>query len=70
MKYLLYVILTVSFFVFSFNTHSKLAYRLTSDVVYLYLAGLLRPDFRTINRFRQEHLGLLQGLFVPIVRRS
>jgi len=27
-----------------------------------------RPDFRTINRFRKEHLGLLPGLFVQIVR--
>jgi len=46
----------------------KLAHRLASDVAYLYLAGMQRPDFRTINRFRQEHLGLLQGLFVQIVR--
>jgi len=46
----------------------KLAHRLQSDVAYMYLAGMQRPDFRTINRFRQEHLPLLQGLFVQIVR--
>jgi len=46
----------------------KIAHRLANDVAYMYLAGMQRPDFRTINRFRQEHLGLLQGLFVQIVR--
>ena len=46
----------------------KIAHRLQSDLAYMYLAGMQRPDFRTINRFRQEHLILLQGLFVQIVR--
>lgn len=46
----------------------RIAYRLKSDVAYMYLAGMQRPDFRTINRFRQEHLVLLQDLFVQIVR--
>jgi transposase len=46
----------------------KIAHRLANDVAYMYLAGMQRPDFRTINRFRQEHLVLLQGLFVQIVR--
>jgi hypothetical protein len=35
----------------------------------MYLAGMQQPDFRTINRFRKDHLGLLHGLFVQIVRR-
>jgi len=46
----------------------KLAHRLRSDVASMYLAGMQTPDFRTINRFRKDHLGLVQGLFVQIVR--
>jgi transposase len=46
----------------------KLAHRLQSDVAYMYLAGMQTPNFRTINRFRKDHLALLHGLFVQIVR--
>jgi len=46
----------------------KLAHRLQSDVAYRYLSGMQRPDFRTINRFRKDHLEVLSGLFVQIVR--
>jgi transposase len=46
----------------------KLAHRLSNDVAYMYLSGMQRPDFRTINRFRTEHQKVLHGLFVQIVR--
>jgi transposase len=46
----------------------KLAYRLQSDVAYMYLSGMQTPDFRTINRFRKDHLELLPGIFVQMVR--
>ena len=36
----------------------KLAHRLQRDVASRYLAGMQPPDFRTINRFRKEHLVL------------
>lgn len=45
-----------------------LAQKLTSDVAYMYLAGMQRPDFRTICRFRKDHIDLLHGLFVQVVR--
>jgi transposase len=45
-----------------------LANRTGSDVAYMYLAGMQRPDFRTINRFRKDNIGVLKGLFVQIVR--
>jgi transposase len=45
-----------------------LASRTGSDVAYMYLAGMQRPDFRTINRFRKDNIGVLKGLFVQIVR--
>lgn len=64
------LLLKVLFYGYAMGERSsrKLAHRLASDVAYMYLAGMQRPDFRTINRFRQEHLGLLPGLFVQIVR--
>lgn len=46
----------------------KLAHRLESDLAYMYLAGHQRPDFRTINRFRKDHVDLLGELFGEIVR--
>src|SRR5208283_5969916 len=42
--------------------------RLESDLAYMYLAGHQVPDFRTINRFRKDHLDLLKELFGQIVR--
>ncbi len=46
----------------------KMGSRLESDLAYMYLAGHQVPDFRTINRFRQDHLDLLKELFGQIVR--
>ena len=31
------------------------------------VTGMQRPDFRTINAFRQRHLPALQGLFVQVL---
>jgi len=45
-----------------------LAHRLKSDVAYMYLSALQQPDFRTLNRFRKENMGLLKNLFIQIVR--
>ena len=43
------------------------AKRIKYDIRYQYFAGDLRPDFRTINRFRQENLDLLGIYFARIV---
>jgi len=37
------------------------------DVRYRYFCGSLRPDFRTINRFRKDHIDLLGDYFAQIV---
>jgi hypothetical protein len=34
----------------------------------MYLSEMYRPDFRTINDFRKNHLSLIEGYFVEIVR--
>ena len=46
----------------------KIAGRCESDTAYMYLGEMYRPDFRTINDFRKNHLGEIEGYFVEIVR--
>lgn len=41
--------------------------RIKYDIRYQYFTGSLRPDFRTINRFRAENLDLLGEYFARIV---
>lgn len=38
------------------------------NVVYMYLAGLLQPDFRTISDFRKNNLELVKSSFQEVVR--
>jgi len=45
----------------------KIAQRLESDMVYLHISGLQRPDFRTISDFRKNHLPLFKSLFKRVV---
>lgn len=45
----------------------KIAQRLESDLVYLHISGLQRPDFRTISDFRKNHLPLFKSLFKRVV---
>lgn len=43
------------------------AKRVRYDVRYRFFAGQLRPDFRTLNRFRRAHVDLLSGYFAELV---
>ncbi len=45
-----------------------IAAKLVDDVALRLLAAGNRPDFRTINRFRQQHLETFSKLFVEVVR--
>jgi transposase len=45
----------------------EVAKKVRYDIRYQYFAGSLRPDFRTINRFRLDNLDLLGGYFAQIV---
>ena len=45
-----------------------LAHRMTSDVAYMYLGAMQKPDFRTINRFRKDNIDLIKNFFVQIVQ--
>ncbi len=46
----------------------KIAAKLVDDVALRLLAAGNRPDFRTINRFRQQHLETFSKLFVKVVQ--
>jgi transposase len=45
----------------------EVAKRVRYDVRYRFFSGHLRPDFRTLNRFRQTHVDLLAGYFAELV---
>jgi transposase len=46
----------------------RIAARCETDTAYMYLSELYQPDFRTINDFRKNHLAVIEGYFVEIVR--
>jgi transposase len=46
----------------------RLAARCETDTAYMYLAEMYRPDFRTVNDFRKNHLSLIERYFVEVVR--
>lgn len=45
----------------------KIEERLHSDVVFMWLAGLQRPDFRTICLFRKDNKPAIEGLFAQVL---
>lgn len=45
----------------------EIAKHIRFDLRYRYFCGSLRPDFRTINRFRKDHLDLLSDYFAQLV---
>jgi transposase len=45
----------------------KISKNARENVVYMYLAGLLKPDFRTISDFRKNNLNLVKLSFQEIV---
>jgi transposase/IS5 family transposase len=45
----------------------EVAQRVRYDVRYRYFVGRHRPDFRTLNRFRKDHLDLLPDYFAALV---
>ena len=63
------ILIKVLFYAYAIGLRSsrKIAARLESDVFFMYLAAMQRPDFRTISDFRKEHLGQLKELFKQIV---
>jgi transposase/IS5 family transposase len=42
--------------------------RLAADIGFMFLAGLARPDHKTIAEFRRRHLAAFEGLFLGALR--
>ena len=63
------MLLKVLFYAYAIGIRSsrKIAARVESDVYFMYMAAMQRPDFRTISDFRKVHIEELGGLFRQIV---
>jgi len=63
------VLIKVLFYAYAVSIRSsrKIQARLESDIFFMYLAAMQRPDFRTISDFRKAHLPQLRELFKQIV---
>ncbi|HEO63650.1 MAG TPA: IS1182 family transposase, partial [Candidatus Omnitrophica bacterium] len=63
------MLLKVLFYAYATGIRSsrKIAQKLGEDVVYMWLAGMQKPDFRTIALFRSTRISSLKKLFVEIV---
>ena len=66
------MLIKVLFYAYAVGIRSsrKIAARLESDIYFMYLAAMQRPDFRTVSDFRMEHLEQLKDIFKQIVRIS
>ncbi len=48
----------------------KIAKRLNQDLAFMYLAGNIKPDFRTLARFRKEKGGYLETVLAEVVHKA
>lgn len=64
------MMLKIIFYSYATSTFSsrKIHKGLESDVAFIFLSGMQKPDFRTISDFRKNNLEELSCLFVQIVR--
>lgn len=63
------MLIKVLFYAYATGIRSsrKIAAKLESDVFFMYLAAMQRPDFRTISDFRKVHFPELKEVFKQIV---
>jgi len=63
------MLLKVLFYGYATGVRSsrKIAQKLEEDVVYMWLAGMQKPDFRTLALFRQQRINQIKSLFIEIV---
>lgn len=46
----------------------KIAAKCETDTAWMYLAGMHRPDFRTINDFRKDNIKSFEGYFIAVIK--
>lgn len=64
------MMLKVLFYAYTQKTYSSrgIADKLTSDIAFIFLSGMQKPDFRAISDFRKNNIKEISGLFTQIVR--
>jgi transposase len=64
------LLLKLLFYGYSIGIRSgrKIAAACESDVAFMFLAGMYKPDFRTINDFRKDNVGVVERLFVEVIK--
>jgi transposase len=64
------LLLKILFYGYAIGVRSgrKIAAACESDVAFMYLACMYKPDFRTINDFRKDNTNFMQQLFVEIIK--
>lgn len=60
----------ILFYAYANRTFSsrKIAKKTKTDVAFIFLSGMQKPDFRTISDFRKDNIEFLNHLFVQIVK--
>lgn len=46
----------------------KIAAKCETDTAWMYLTGMHRPDFRTINDFRKDNIKSFKGYFIAVIK--
>lgn len=64
------MMLKILFYAYSQKVRSSrvIARRCAEDVVFMWLAGMQRPDFRTVSDFRKDNIEVLRRLFKQVVQ--
>lgn len=64
------LMIKVWFYGYATKTYSsrKIEEKLQRDVAFIYLAGMQKPDFKTIAEFRRKHLSELKDTFTDILQ--
>ncbi len=64
------VLLKLLFYGYAIGIRSgrKIAVACESDVAFMYLASMYKPDFRTINDFRKDNVAAIEELFKQIIK--
>ena len=64
------IMLKIWFYGYATKTYSsrKIEEKLYKDVAFIYLAGMQKPDFKTISEFRRKNLFELKNSFVVILQ--
>lgn len=64
------MMIKIWFYGYCVKTYSsrKIEEKLYTDIAFIYLAGMQKPDFKTISEFRRKHIEELKQTFVEILQ--